>query len=468
LPPNSFGPDFTLTDINGEEFNLHSTLDEGKTVILDLFAVWCGPCWNYAESGVLEDLQEAYPDDVVVVAVEADASTSEDIIEGGGNSIGDWTTMIDYLLMDDPSGQVANDYALAYYPTIYKICPDRMVTEVNQLTSVNAFMAEINQCSTAQYSKDAKILSYNGGPSYCGGELNDVSVTIQNYSVGATLNSCEILTIVNGDEFETTDWSGSLETYQTADVNIGDISGIPENADISFEIDWSGDMDQSNNVISPDIVGSEESSSSVTLTILTDNYPEETSWQLFDADGDVVESTNTVGQAYGQDGDYAGQAITEIEIEWNLDAGCYTFAVYDAYGDGLNSSQWGGTDGLVTLTDAASGNVFFEIWDGFSVANSAFEVGETSSISESLNKEISIFPNPFKDYTNISISSNGSQEMSLEIYNNLGKVVYNDNMVLKNGANNVKIESGELTPGLYYMNAIINGESHLKPLTIIK
>ena len=41
-------------------------------------------------------------------------------------------------------------------------------------------------------------------------------------------------------------------------------------------------------------------------------------------------------------------------------------------------------------------------------------------------------------------------------------------MVLKNGANNVKIESGELTPGLYYMNAIINGESNLKPLTIIK
>ena len=55
-----------------------------------------------------------------------------------------------------------------------------------------------------------------------------------------------------------------------------------------------------------------------------------------------------------------------------------------------------------------------------------------------------------------------------EIYNNLGKVVYNDNMILQNGANNVKIESGELTPGLYYMNAIINGESHLKPLTIIK
>jgi len=282
------------------------------------------------------------------------------------------------------------------------------------------------------------------------------------------MSACNVLTKANGNVINSTEWSGSLDTYQTANVDLGTISNIPNNASISFEIEYSGDMDNSNNTLNPSISGAAESSTYVRLNILLDSYPDETSWQLFDADGDVVESTNTVGQAYGQDGDYAGQANTEIEIEWNLDAGCYTFAVYDAYGDGLNSSQWGGTDGLVTLTDAASGNVFFEIWDGFSVANSAFEVGETSSISESLNKEISIFPNPFKDYTNISISSNGSQEMSLEIYNNLGKVVYNDNMVLKNGANNVKIESGELTPGLYYMNAIINGESNLKPLTIIK
>jgi len=129
LPPNSFGQDFTITDINGNEFNLHSTLDEGKTVILDLFAVWCGPCWSFAETGVLEDLQEAYPNDVVCVAVEADASTDANLIYGGGNSVGDWTTIIDYIMADDASGNIAMDYELAYYPTIYKICPD----EIKQL-----------------------------------------------------------------------------------------------------------------------------------------------------------------------------------------------------------------------------------------------------------------------------------------------------------------------------------------------
>ncbi len=456
LPPNSFGPDFTLTDINGEEFNLHSTLDEGKTVILDLFAVWCGPCWSYAESGVLEDLQEEYPDDVVVVAVEADPSTPENTIDGGGNSIGDWTELIDYWLMDDPSGDVAEDYALAYYPTIYKICPDRMVTEVNQLTSVNAFMAEINQCSSATYSKDAKILSYNGDPVYCGGELENASVTIQNYSVGATLSSCDVLTLVDGDVVETTEWTGSLDTYQTANVNIGDISGLPDNADISFEVDWSGDQDDSNNTLEDVVMGATSSSNNVSLYIMTDNWGEETSWELIGPNG-MVDS----GNGYGN--------YEEVEETWSLDPGCYTFNVYDSYGDGVEASMWGQyDDGVVTITDEGNNNV---IWTGVqfeSQGTAAFEVGATTSISESIIKEISIFPNPFKDFTNISISSNGSQEMNLEIYNNLGKVVYNDNMILQNGANNVKIESGELTPGLYYMNAIINGESHLKPLTIIK
>ena len=473
LPPNSFGEDFTLTDINGNEFNLHSTLDEGKTVILDLFATWCGPCWSFAETGVLEDLQDAYPDDVVCVALEADPSTPESEIYNSGN--GDWTTVINYLMMDDPSGTVADDYALAYYPTIYKICPDRMVTEIGQLTSVNAYVSEMNSCSSAQYSKDAKMLSYNGDATYCQGSLN-AAVTIQNYSVGASMTECNILTKVNGSVVDTYPWSGNLDTYGVAEIDLGTISNIPDNANVSFEIEYSGDMDSSNNSISPSVSGSEESSVYVTLTVLTDNYADETSWQLFDANGNVVASTNIVGQAYGEAGDYSGQNNTEIVLDWTLDAGCYTFSVYDAYGDGVNSSQWGGTDGLITLTDAASGNVFFSEWDFGAVATVAFDAGALSSIEEISETEISVFPNPSRDYVNISIHHMTNHvhrhmplnDVEIEIYNNIGKMVYNTAMILTGEHSNIQLEVNDLTSGLYYVNVIIENENNLQPLTIVK
>ncbi len=466
LPPNSFGEDFTLTDINGNEFNLHSTLDEGKTVILDLFATWCGPCWSFAETGVLEDLQAAYPDDVVCVAVEADPSTSESEIFNSG--LGDWTTVIDYWLMDDPSGDVAEDYALAYYPTIYKICPDRMVTEVGQLSSVNAFMSEINSCSSAEYSKDARMLSYNGDDTYCDGSIN-ASVTIQNYSVGATLSACDIVTKANGQEIDTYNWTGSLDTYQTATIDLGTISGIPDNANITFEIDYTGDMDESNNDIDPDIFGSEESSVYVRLNLLLDSYADETSWELFDSNGNVVESTNTVGQAYGAPGDYSGMNNEEVSIDWELDPGCYIFQVYDAYGDGLMAAQWGGTDGSVELIDYANN---ITIWtaeaDDWSVDAGAFNAGALSSIEDLEIGEISIFPNPATDNINLDINSNSNKEANIEVYNNLGKVVYSTHATLSNGVNRINIDLDNLLPGLYYVNTIINGASNLNPLTIVK
>ena len=43
---------------------------------------------------------------------------------------------------------------------------------------------------------------------------------------------------------------------------------------------------------------------------------------------------------------------SNFEYEWELDYGCYTFNIYDTYGDGLEASIWGNyVDGFVTLND---------------------------------------------------------------------------------------------------------------------
>ena len=62
----------------------------------------------------------------------------------------------------------------------------------------------------------------------------------------------------------------------------------------------------------------------LTVTILTDNYPGETTWSLTDASGAVV--------AAG--GPYATAAVEEV-TQVCVAPGCYTFTINDSFGDGI-------------------------------------------------------------------------------------------------------------------------------------
>ena len=83
----------------------------------------------------------------------------------------------------------------------------------------------------------------------------------------------------------------------------------------------------------------------VTLTLVLDNYPEETSWTLKDSGGSTVAS----GGTYGSEPD--GSTITRTFI---LADGDYNFTITDAYGDGICCSYGNGSYSLV---DNGSSNV---------------------------------------------------------------------------------------------------------------
>lgn len=87
------------------------------------------------------------------------------------------------------------------------------------------------------------------------------------------------------------------------------------------------------------------SQNGLTLTIVLDNYPEETSWEITDDASAVVASSG---------GTYASYADGATVIEnLCLADGCYTFTIFDVYGDGICCSYGNGS---YTLVDNASGD----------------------------------------------------------------------------------------------------------------
>ncbi len=103
----------------------------------------------------------------------------------------------------------------------------------------------------------------------------------------------------------------------------------------------------------------------LTLTIVLDNYPEETSWTVTNSSGSTVAS----GGTYGSQPD--GSTVVE---NISLADGDYTFTIFDSYGDGICCSYGSGS---YTLADdsgvIASGGQF-----GSSEATSFCASGDTS------------------------------------------------------------------------------------------
>ncbi|MCB0573221.1 MAG: redoxin family protein, partial [Saprospiraceae bacterium] len=153
LPPGTTAPNFTVTDLDGNSYTLYDLLDQGKTVYLDFFATWCGPCWNYHNSHAFKDMWETYgppgTNEVMVFSIEGDASTNNNCLYGPagcvGGTQGDWVTDTPYPIVESPS--VRAMYGVSYYPTIYMICPaNKKVYETGQLNMNGLWNFRNNVC----------------------------------------------------------------------------------------------------------------------------------------------------------------------------------------------------------------------------------------------------------------------------------------------------------------------------------
>lgn len=439
----------TVTDLDGVEHDFYSILDQGKPIVLDLFAEWCGPCWDYHSSGsthpnagALKDLENQYgpsgTNELVVLGVDSHNGGTEAELEGGQGTNGwDWITGTPYpLAVDAAIGPVFNQ---SYYPTIVVICPDRTVTEIGQQSVANLYAAA-NQCGEASTAtNDAAVYEYLGDEESCGDV--DLDVVIRNLG-SDNLTSATVRALIGGTEVASTNWTGNLSQYDVETVSVGTIS-ITQDETVTIEITET-DEDASNNTMPINLVyADEEYVGDVNVTINLDDYPEETSWEILDENGTVV----------GSGGPYNGQELETIQETVGIPTiGCHTFVIYDEYGDGLNGSTWGGSDGNFSITDG-SGAIIAQGGgtNQFEEDKTLFNVTEVASVDalSAFTNTIAIYPNPTATLATLTFENNEAKETNVAVINAVGQEVKNIDLGTVSGLQTVEIDAAALEGGVY-------------------
>lgn len=144
-PTSDEFPNWTHTDLDGVEHTLYDYLDDGKTVVIDIFTTWCPNCVNSLPA--LEEIWDAHgpngDNTVVIFSFERDEDTDNEAAWAENNEV---TTPV----FANATATMAT-WNTNYQPNYFVICPDRshelIVGAVN--SDASDLLGLIDGCSSA-------------------------------------------------------------------------------------------------------------------------------------------------------------------------------------------------------------------------------------------------------------------------------------------------------------------------------
>tara|TARA_B100001758_G_C18395856_1_gene605859 strand:+ start:396 stop:1682 length:1287 start_codon:yes stop_codon:yes gene_type:complete len=390
---------WTATDMNGVSYDLSNYTN--KATLVDISAHWCGPCWSWHTSGVMEELYHDFgpdgTDEFMVFFIDGDAGSSVSLLNGGSGSQGNWVIGTPYPLIG-PNGQgssVASNYNFPGYPTLFLHCGTGIAPEI-QRNEKWVFWNEVVNCSQSfQWQNDDATLLLHHGMKICT-DGNEPDVEIYNASAYVNLNSATLeLRDPSGTLVHTQQWQGNLQPFNHTTTTINYLITTPGT--------WTANIVLPNGVTDTRPNGDEENieviapltnvHTDITVNIVTDAYGSETTWSISD---DFTTYMN--GGPYN---DLTSPGTTQqTPVTGTIPPNtCVTFKIEDSYGDGMNAGYGAGyytvTDGLGNIviqggTFTTEEEIKFET-DNFSVG-----ITEINNIKEKQGKIFDVLGKEWK------------------------------------------------------------------------
>jgi len=426
LANGAIAPDWTLTDLDGTAHNLYNYLDQSYTVFIDFSAVWCGPCWSYHTSGALEDLYihhgpAGFPnvdanttDDVMVFFIEGDANPVSCLQGTGCGTQGDWVTGTPYPIFCTDgtvnSDAVKSAYSIAFWPTVYMICPDRTTTEIGQVGSP---YSSVNCNPAAAFNNDPKVISYSGPTINCNGTLAPI-LTIMNNGIN-NLTSLDIEINATGAQISpiniTHPWTGNLNTYQATNVVLPTLTGLQGYEGITITV-----SNPNNGGVDGDLTNN---------ALFFTTYP------------------SGLGSPPG-----IGQISASISQNGN------SITANAANGTAPFTYTWSTGATTQTISPATGGSYSVTIEDASGcISNPAtYLLTHTTDVEVQINiSNLDIYPNPSDNVFNITFNTEKAQMYKINVMNVFGEVIHTEELNAFTGLYSKQVSLSNYSKAIYFL-----------------
>ncbi len=288
----------------------------------------------------------------------------------------------------------------------------------------------------AEYDAAAGQIS-NVSSTVCGNSVTPAISISNNGSV--TLTSLTVTATLNGTQVANVPWTGSLAQNESTVVNLPAITiSQANNNNLVIEVSApNGQQDENmgNNSTSVSFNAVLGETYEFTFNLILDDYGSETTWQI----------ANNSGQTFFSGGPYPdGEDGTLVSETFCLPDGCYTFTIFDDWGDGICCGYGQGSWEIVNWNNVTigSGGEFDD------VETYTFCIDEVSVNELANDPQLHMFPNPAGQAVTIDLPE-GARE--LVIFNAMGQRVFNTSA---NGSERLVVDVANWAVGRYHVQLI--------------